>query len=277
MMGFHDGTVFTIPIAGVGMAEFEHLDVERVGDVARITMNRPETHNSMNRAMASELRTLTMNLHDDDSRCIVLTGTEGIFNTGADLSVLSGGPDDARTLRKIASNLHRAIENLVRAPKPVVTGVNGVAAGGGFGLALSGDIVLLSDDARLEFAYPRIGLTGDGGSTYFLPHLVGLRRAKEIALLDEPIAPDEAVEMGLVTEVTDDFDARLAELAADLADGPTRAYGATKHLLTRGLGRDLPAQMASETDTIARMTETADYERGLTAFFGEDAPEFEGQ
>ncbi|WP_266077974.1 enoyl-CoA hydratase/isomerase family protein [Haladaptatus caseinilyticus] len=259
------------------MAEFEYLDIERVGDVARVTMNRPETHNAMHREMASELRTVTMNLHDDDSRCIVLTGTDGVFNTGADLSVLSGDSDDARTLRKIASNLHRAIENLSRASKPVVTGVNGVAAGGGFGLALSGDLVLLAEDARLEFAYPRIGLTGDGGSTYFLPHLVGLRRAKEIALLDEPILPKEAVEMGLATEVTDDFDARLAELAADLADGPTRAYGATKRLLNRGLGRDLPAQMASETDTIARMTTTTDYERGLDAFVSKGTPEFEGQ
>ncbi len=258
------------------MAEFEHLDVERTGDVTRVTMNRPETHNAMHRAMANDLRTVTANLHDDDSRCLVLTGTDGAFNTGADLSLLSGGSDDARTLRKIASSLHRAIENLVRAPKPVVTGVNGVAAGGGFGLAMSGDIVLLAEAARLEFAYPRVGLTGDGGSTYFLPRLVGLRRAKEIALMDEPIAPDEAVRMGLATEVADDFDARLAELADDLADGPTRAYGATKRLLNRGGARDLSAQMAAETDTIARMTETADYERGLASFFGDNTPEFEG-
>ncbi|WP_227353920.1 enoyl-CoA hydratase/isomerase family protein [Haladaptatus salinisoli] len=259
------------------MAAFEHLTVERADDVARVTMDRPETHNAMHRAMAAELRTVTADLHEDDSRCIVLTGTDGAFNTGADLSVLSGDADDARTLRKIASSLHRAIENLVRAPKPVVTGVNGVAAGGGFGLALAGDVVLLADDARFEFAYPRVGLSADGGSTFFLPHLVGLRRAKEIALLDEPIAPDDAVEMGLATEVADDFDARLAELAAELADGPTRAYGATKRLLNRSSGRDLSAQMAAETDAIARMTKTADYGRGLAGFFGEDAPEFEGE
>ncbi|WP_458205434.1 enoyl-CoA hydratase/isomerase family protein [Haladaptatus sp. NG-SE-30] len=259
------------------MATFEHLSVERAGDVARVTMDRPETHNAMDRAMAAELRTVTANLHEDDSRCIVLTGTDGVFNTGADLSVLSGGSDDARTLRKIASGLHRTIENLVRAPKPVVTGVNGVAAGGGFGLALAGDIVLLSKDARLEFAYPRIGLSADGGSTYLLPRLVGLRRAKEIALLDELIAPDEAVEMGLATEVTTDFDQRLADLAADLANGPTRAHGATKRLFARSTGRDLSAQMAAETDTIARMTKTGDYERGLAEFFGDGEPEFEGE
>lgn len=259
------------------MAEFEHLSVERTDDVARVTMNRPETHNAMNPAMAAELRTATADLYEDDSRCVVLTGTDGVFNTGADLSVLSGDASDGRTLRSIASSLHRAIENLARAPKPVVTGVNGVAAGGGFGLALSGDIVLLAEDARLEFAYPRVGLTGDAGSTFFLPKIVGLRRAKEIALLDEPIDAEAAVEMGLATEVAPDFDERLDELAVKFADGPTKAYGATKRLFNRGQGRDLSAQMAAETDSIARMTTTADFKRGLDAFFGEGEPEFEGK
>jgi 2-(1,2-epoxy-1,2-dihydrophenyl)acetyl-CoA isomerase len=259
------------------MAAFEHLNVERTDDVAYVTMTRPETHNAMDAAMASELRTITADLYEDDSRCIVLTGTDGVFNTGADLSVLSGDASDGRALRSIASSLHRAIENLSRAPKPVVTGVNGVAAGGGFGLALAGDIVLLAEDARMEFAYPRVGLTGDGGSTFFLPKLVGLRRAKEIALLDEPIPPVEAVDMGLATEVASDFEDRLAELAAKLADGPTKAYGATKRLFNRSPGRDLSAQMAAETDSIAKMTTTEDYERGLECFFGDDDPEFEGK
>lgn len=259
------------------MAEFEHLSLDRTDDVARVTMNRPETHNSMDAAMASELRTITADLYEDDSRCIVLTGTDGVFNTGADLSVLSGDASDGRTLRSIASSLHRAIENLARAPKPVVTGVNGVAAGGGFGLALVGDIVLLAEGARLEFAYPRVGLTGDAGSTFFLPKIVGLHRAKEIALLDEPIDADEAVEMGLATEVAAEFDERLAELVAKLADGPTHAYGATKRLFNRSPGRDLSAQMAAETDSIARMTTTEDYGRGLAAFFGDDQPAFEGK
>ncbi|EFW93248.1 enoyl-CoA hydratase [Haladaptatus paucihalophilus DX253] len=259
------------------MAEFDHLTLERTDDVARVTMHRPETHNAMNPAMASELRTATADLYEDDSRCVVLTGADGVFNTGADLSVLSGDASDGRTLRSIASSLHRAIENLSRAPKPVITGINGVAAGGGFGLALAGDIVLLAEDARLEFAYPRVGLTGDAGSTFLLPKLVGLRRAKEIALLDETISPERAVEMGLATEVASEFDDRLAELAAELADGPTRAYGATKRLFNRSAGRDLSAQMAAETDTIARMTATDDYRRGLDAFFGDEEPAFEGE
>ena len=109
------------------MSEYEHLDVERTEGVARIVMDRPATNNAMDRSMASELRTATANVVDGDARCVVLTGSGGAFNAGADLSVLDGDASDARTLRKIASSLHRAIENLVTARKPVVTGVNGVA------------------------------------------------------------------------------------------------------------------------------------------------------
>ncbi|RBI63812.1 enoyl-CoA hydratase/isomerase family protein [halophilic archaeon] len=259
------------------MVEYEHISVERTEGVARIVMDRPATNNAMDRAMARELRTATANVVDGDARCVVLTGSGDAFNSGADLSVLDGAASDARTLRKIASSLHRAIENLVNARKPVVTGVNGVAAGGGFGLALSGDLVVVDDDARFEFAYPRVGLTGDGGSTFFLPRLVGLRRAKEIALLDEPIEADAAVEMGLATEATAALDERVAELAADLADGPTRAYGATKRLLTESAGRGLSTQMAAEVDAITWATRSSDYERGLAAFFGGDDPAFEGR
>jgi 2-(1,2-epoxy-1,2-dihydrophenyl)acetyl-CoA isomerase len=261
------------------MADYDYLGVERWEGVARIVMERPETHNAMHRAMAAELRTATADLAEDDSRCIVLTGTGSVFNTGADLSTLDGGDGDARTLRKIASSLHRSIETLVRAPKPVVTGVNGFAAGGGFGLSLSGDVVVAREDARFEFAYPRIGLSADGGSTFFLPRLVGLQRAKAIALLDDPIDAEEAVEIGLATEVAPSgtFEDRVAELAVELADGPTRAYGTTKRLLNESAGRGLSTQMAAETDAIARTSETDDYERGLSAFFADHDPEFEGR
>jgi 2-(1,2-epoxy-1,2-dihydrophenyl)acetyl-CoA isomerase len=261
------------------VTEYEHLSVERAEGVVRIVMDRPATNNAMDRAMAAELRTATANVVNGDSRCVVLTGSEDVFNTGADLSVLDGDGSDARTLRKIASSLHRSVENLVGARKPVVTAVNGVAAGGGFGLALAGDLVVVAADGRFEFAYPRVGLTGDGGSTFFLPRLVGLRRAKEIALLDEPIDAERAVAMGLATEAVSsgEFDERVAELAADLSDGPTRAYARTKRLLTESAGRGLSTQMAAETDAIARMTRTDDYERGLAAFFGDGDPAFEGR
>jgi 2-(1,2-epoxy-1,2-dihydrophenyl)acetyl-CoA isomerase len=152
-------------------------------------------------------------------------------------------------------------------------------AGGGVGPALCGDIVIATGSARFEFAYPRIGLSADGGSSYFLPRLVGLRQAQRIAFRDEPVDADEAVELGLATETVDDdgFEARLAEEAARLAEGPTLAHAATKRLLRGSFDRSLDAQLATEAETIAGLTATEDFARGLESFLGEGDAEFEGE
>lgn len=261
-------------------ADTDAITVERTDGVARIAIERADRHNTLDRATAAELQAAVESVVDDPAvRCLVLTGDEGVFCTGADLATLEGDPEDARRLRRIATRLHAAVDHLAGARKPVVAGVNGVAAGGGLGLALCADVVVAADSARFEFAYPRIGLSGDGGSTYFLPRLVGLRKAKEIALLDEPIPADEAAELELATECVpdDEFDDRLAEVAATLADGPTRAHGATKRLLEASFGRRLSAQLAAETDAITRLATTDDFERGLAAFFEAGDPEFRGE
>jgi 2-(1,2-epoxy-1,2-dihydrophenyl)acetyl-CoA isomerase len=209
----------------------------------------------------------------------VLTGTGRTFNTGADLGALSADAGDAAVIRSMAHQLHGTVSQLHRAPKPVVCGVNGVSAGGGIGLSVCGDIVLVAESARFEFAYPRIGLSADGGSSYFLPRLVGLRRAQEIAFRDEPVGAEEAVDIGLATEAVPDgeFEDRLAEEAARLADGPTRAHAATKALLRQSLDRQLDEQMATEASTIAGLTGTDDYRRGVEAFFAKEQPEFQGE
>jgi len=261
-------------------ADNEFVRVERADDVGRIVMDRPDHHNAMHEAMASELRDAAVELVSDDGiRAIVLTGRGGTVNTGADLGSLEGDAGDATRLRRIAGRLHTAIYHLVTAPKPVVTAINGVAAGGGFGLALSGDLALCSTEARLEYAYTDIALSGDGGSTYFLPRLVGDRRAREIALLDEPIGAEEAEELGLVTEAVDPgaFEERVATVATELAAGPTRAHAGVKRLLNRSWGRDLRGQLAAETDSLARLATTDDYGRGIAAFFGDEDPAFGGQ
>lgn len=259
--------------------DHETITVDRVDGVARVTMARPDHHNSLDRTMADELRDATVRLVEDrDVRCIVLGAEGSAFNTGADLTTLSGDPDDGRRLRQLATRLHVTIRNLVTAPVPVVTAVNGVAAGAGFGLALAGDIVLVHEDARFEYAYPQLGLSGDGGATYFLPRLVGRRKALEITLLDEPIPAKEAEEIGLVTETIPEgeFDDRVAAVAADLADGPTRAFEAIKLLLRRSENRELGAQLATETEQLARLAHTDDYVYGYEAFFGDSEPTFRG-
>jgi 2-(1,2-epoxy-1,2-dihydrophenyl)acetyl-CoA isomerase len=262
------------------MADYENLDLDRDGSVAQVTIDSTSDFNSLNPTMGEELVHVATELNEDDSvRCITLAGTDGVFCAGADLAGLSGDERDAPELRRLASNLHDAILQFHQAETPLVVGVNGVAAGAGFGMALAGDVVVMSDEARLEYAYGRIGLTGDGGSTFWLPRLVGLRRAKEIALLDEPIDADYAVTLGLVTESVpaDEFDERVRAVADRLASGPTSALGATKRLMTESFENSLAEQMAAETDVIADATRTEDYQRGHEAFFGDGEPEFTGQ
>jgi 2-(1,2-epoxy-1,2-dihydrophenyl)acetyl-CoA isomerase len=261
-------------------ADYENLSLTVDGGVAHLTLDSTSDFNSLNVTMADELVDATTRLADDDAvRCITLRGADGVFCAGADLGQFEGDERDAPAFRSLASTLHDAMLALHQAPKPVVTGVNGVAAGAGFSMALSGDAVVMADDARLEFAYGRIGLTGDGGSTFWLPRLVGLRRAKELVLMNEPVDADYAVSLGLVTESvpSEEFDERLDAMAARLADGPTKAFGATKQLLDESFGRGFADQLAAETDAIANATKTEDYERGHAAFFGKEDPEFLGR
>ena len=254
--------------------------VEHDGNVATVTLARPDHLNSLTQELVEQLRDSVTTLTADDSvRCIVLTGAGNAFCAGADLGLLDGSPADEPVIRQLASTLHESILRLHRAEKPVVVGVNGTAAGAGFGLALTGDVVLASDAARFEYAYPRVGLTGDGGSTFFLPRLVGLRRAKEIVLLDEPITPERAVELGIATDVVaaDEFDERLAAVASRLGNGPTEALGRVKRLVAEGFDRRLEEQLAAETDAIAKSTRTEDYANGHAAFRADDDPEFVGR
>ena len=262
------------------MSDYRTIEVTRTGGVGRLTFDRPDAHNALNERMAEELVDAVRALvSDDDVRCIAVTADGPVFNTGADLTTLSGDGSDEPRLRTLAGTLHEFVGGLVRAPKPVVTGVNGVAAGGGLGPAICGDVVLVAASARLEFAYPRIGLSGDGGSTYLLPRLVGLRRAQELAFRDEPVDAEEAVELGLATEAVPDdaLEGRLAAEAERLADGPTAAYAATKRLLVESYDRPLGAQLAAEADAIAGLTNTEDFARGHAAFDGDEKPEFVGE
>jgi len=256
------------------------LTIERDDGIATVRFDNPQGRNALDIDGATELVDAATTLGSDpDVRCIVLTHTGQFYGTGADLTQLDGDSSDETDIRQLAGRLHEAIVQFHQAPKPVLGGIDGVAAGAGFGLALVPDLLVVSEDARLEFAYPRIGLTGDGGSTFFLPRLVGLRAAKEIVLLDEPITAERAVELGLATEAvpSEGFEKRLDELATQLAEGPTVALGEASRLVTESFARGIEGQLAAETDTIARATRTDDYERGHAAFFGDGNPEFTGE
>lgn len=259
---------------------YGNVDIRYDDNAAFVTLDGTGPMNTLDKKTLSDLLEAVVNLAEDDEvRCIAITGEGDAFSAGADLTQFEGDSCDGAEIRRLAAILHDSIVQLHQADKPVVTGINGVAAGGGFGLALTGDIVLVSEEAKLDYAYPRVGLTGDGGSTFFLPRLVGLRRAKEILLYDEPIGPQEAVDLRIATESVpaDDFEKRLQEVGSQLANGPTKAFGATKQLMTESFGRDISAQLAAETDAMGEATHSEDYARGHAAFLDGGNPEFTGQ
>lgn len=262
-------------------ADYENLRVTVEDGVGTITLDSTSRFNALNVGMTEELLHAAVRLSEDrEVRCVVLTGSGDVFSAGADLGEFDEADErDAAGIRRMAPVFHDAVLQLHQAPKPVVTGVNGVAVGAGFSMAILGDLVLMSEEAHLEYGYSRIGLTGDGSSTFYLPRLVGLRRAKEIALRNEPIEPARAVEWGLATETVppDAFEERLATVAGRLAEGPTRALGMTKKLLTESFDRGLADQMAEETDVIARAAMTEDFRRGLRAFLDGETPDFVGR
>ncbi|HLA79779.1 MAG TPA: enoyl-CoA hydratase-related protein [Vicinamibacteria bacterium] len=275
-----------------------HIRMERQGAVGVITIDRPERFNSLDVATAQDLRKAGLQFcRDSEVRAVVLRGSHGIFCSGADLKYIRGGgerPDlgylspGAREVPKgygevfkqILEYLHSTISEIRRAPKPVIAAVDGVAAAGGFGLAMCCDLTVASSRAVFEWAYGKTALTGAESSTFFLPRLVGLRKAMELVLLNPRLDAEVARQAGLVTAVfpTETFEARVTELAQRVAAGPTRSYGVSKRLLNESAGVDrLDFHLDRELSELARIADTRDFAEGLAAFFAKRPPQFTGE
>jgi 2-(1,2-epoxy-1,2-dihydrophenyl)acetyl-CoA isomerase len=183
-------------------------------------------------------------------------------------------------LRVLADTFHRDVVLAIRRlDKPVIASVNGIAAGGGFSLALACDVRIASDNARFLMAYAGIGATADGGSTYLLPRIVGSAKAMELYLSDQPATAQRALELGLVNQVfpAAELDSSVLELASRLAQGPTIAYGRVKAMFDSSWDASLATQLDSETDFISGITLTADFQEGIKAFTEKRRPRFQGR
>jgi len=273
------------------------IRVEREGAVATITIARRERFNSLDVATAQELRRAGLQCaRDAEVRAVVLRGDGGIFCSGADLKYIRAGGEaedlsylqDGRpaaggygaVFQQILEYIHSTISEINRASKPFVAAVDGVAAAGGFGLAMSCDLVIASERSVFEWAYGKTGLTGAEGSTFFLPRLLGLRRAMELVLLNPRLDAKTALEWGFVNSVlpVDGFDARVAEIAARLAAGPTAAFGIAKGLVHQAAGVErLDFHLDREIEALARIANGPDFAEGLASFFGKREPVFSGK
>ncbi len=259
---------------------FDTLDYAVADSIATITLNRPDNANSLDVALARDLlQAAIAAVADPAVRAIVITGRGRFFCAGGDLASFAAVGDNMEAvLREVTAYLHSAIGTLAQGDKPVITAINGTAAGAGFSLAITGDFVVSAESARFTMAYTNAGLSPDGSSTWFLPRLVGARKARELMMLNPVLSAAEALELGLLYRVVpdDELEAAVAELATTLASGPTRAYGQVKRLLQASGQNGLESQMQLETEGIVAMGHSADGHEGVSAFLDKRKPVFSG-
>ncbi len=275
----------------------EPIKTVREGAVGVITIDRRERMNSLDVDTARDFRRAGLQMARDPSvRAVVLRGVGGIFCSGADLKYIRDGGRDAdlgyltpgarpvprgygEVFKQILEYIHSTISEMRRAPKPFIAAVDGIAAAGGFGIAMACDLVVASERAQFEWAYGKTSLTGAESSTFFLTRLVGLRRAMDLAFLNPRLDARAAYELGLVSAVlpTEGFDREALAIAARLAAGPTPAYATTKNLINLAAGVDrLDHHLDLELEALARVADTPDFAEGLAAFFEKRAPRFGG-
>jgi 2-(1,2-epoxy-1,2-dihydrophenyl)acetyl-CoA isomerase len=257
---------------------FETLEFVQDGAVTTITLNRPEAANGMNDTMTRELAEAAARADNTaQTKVVVITGAGRFFCAGGDLKAMATSPlGPGPFVKGIADDLHRAISTFARMDAVVITAVNGTAAGAGFSLAASGDLVLASDKASFTMAYTKAGLSPDGSASYYLPRLIGVRRTQELMLTNRTLPAAEALQWGLINEVTDgdSLSRRTAELADQIASGARGSNAAVKKLVLASFGNDIETQMALEATLIAENADGADGKEGISAFLNKRAPNF---
>lgn len=259
------------------MPQYSAILYETRDGVATISLNRPDAANSLNHELSAEMLDAIIRAEEDSAvRALVLTGTGRFFCAGADLRTFY---TSAGELKNRVSLLHVALSRIVRAPFPVIGAINGTAAGGGMGLACACDLLVAADSAKFIMAYTRRGLSPDGTTTYFLPRRIGIGRALELAYLNRTLSAREAMEWGIVNRVVTDsaLAAESHALAAELAQGPTRAYAAAKRLMHSGFVETLETQIENEIRSIYEMAATEDTKEAIRAFNEKRTPVFTGR
>ena len=260
----------------------EILLTERAGGVATLTMNRPESMNSLSLELKEALVTSLAELTADETvRAVVLTGAGRAFCVGQDLrehsELLAAG--DSAPLHTVVEHYNPIVTSLATMPKPVIAAVNGMAAGAGAGFAFAADFRVASQSAGFLMAFANAGLALDSGASWTLPRLIGYARATAVCLLAEPVTAEAALEMGLVNAVVEPNRLLPAaqELASRLAAGPTAAYAAIKAQLGYAASSSLADALAEEAQLQAEVGATADHRTAVASFLAKQPPTFIGR
>ena len=256
----------------------EMVKSDRVEGIGLVTLNRPGFYNAFNLEMIQYLAERLIELAMDQRVVgVVITGEGKVFCAGGDLKWVSGfGRSYGEAFHELAARYHQAILEIRRMPKPVVAAINGLAAGGGFSMALACDFRIMEVSAVLRQAYTSNGLSIDGGGTFTLPRLIGLARAMEIAALDRPINSEQAYSWGLVTEVVEDGQAmkRAIEMVEEMKRGPLSSFAASKKLINDSFDTSLETQLEREREALSWCADHPNGQEGISAFLEKRKPVF---
>jgi 2-(1,2-epoxy-1,2-dihydrophenyl)acetyl-CoA isomerase len=258
----------------------EEILVNQSGNIATVTINRPEVKNAITSTMWDELTTIFTELgYDDKVRAVIVTGAGGDFCSGADVSGMGSKESEVRlhqleSMRKIGD----CCLSLFNMPKVTIAKVPGIAVGAGMNMALCCDLLVASEDARFSEIFAKRGLSVDFGGSYLLPRIVGLQKAKELVLLAEVISASEADRMGLINYVVapDELDDKVKELSEKAASGPPRAIAMSKALLNRSFANSLTDALDQEGTTQTFNFTTKDISEAMQAFKEKRTPDFKG-
>jgi len=251
------------------------------GSIGTLTFNRPEVYNAMNPELIRAMRDVTAEIVASTTiRALILKGAGKAFLAGGDVGMFYRERDTiVETVKPLGDALHEGIKNIRNMPFPVIAQIQGACAGAGLSVAMAADFALAAEGAQFNTAYTKIGLSPDGGSTFFLPRYVGMKRALELIMLADMFDAKAAAEMGIINRVVapEQLEQEVAKLAERLSNGATQAFARAKKLINQSFITPIDKQLDDEIAYFAECARTNDFKEGVTAFVEKRKPHFEGK
>jgi 2-(1,2-epoxy-1,2-dihydrophenyl)acetyl-CoA isomerase len=252
----------------------------QAGSIGTMTFNRPDVYNAMNSELILAMRDVTTEIAASKTlRALILKGAGKAFLAGGDVGQFHRQRDDMGDIKAMGDALHEGIKNIHNMPFPVIAQIQGACAGAGLSVAMAADFAIASDAAQFNTAYTKIGLSPDGGSTFFLPRYVGMKRAIELTMLADMFDAKAAADMGIINRVVpvEALETEVAALAERLSNGATQAFARAKKLINQSFITPIDKQLDDEMAYFAECAVTDDFKEGVSAFVEKRKPRFVGK